>query len=495
MADACPDSLEVVILAASTMIAMVSVKGGHELGHLLTALNEGWPGVRLRLPLAVIEFRDGRWSIQRSRALGLRTVLGAPNATDEEELGRQRRRIALAGPAATLAQVVVLGLAAQFGSVSLSVLIYPLIGFSAFFIFLELVPRQRAHVMNDGYFILRSNRSSSDRKSILAMLALSDLAETDTRPGKWPTALAAEAERILWNPEHRNLAGFDPGIYAGYLLYFHYADQQRWNEAERAIARASALQPVEARWNDPRRALFVDLTFAAHLALFENDLRGAHTLLANSPPKTLLRLSPRFHAMQAVIALSSGEGKQAVAHLQKAIELGTRVARFSYIDAVEPEWWKSFLRSGMDSIRGSHLYSVGIVSALFRSLGSMIGLGVSVLVMFLTFLLAIDHSDTGEMVVIAGWTFLACAIIVGGSAAWIGRQTNRTWAVLCLVFWGVAVPVYVFRQSRGLLNPVTGLPAQKFPLSFPVAVMFVASIYLLWFSISTSEPALSLIAF
>lgn len=427
--------------------------------------------------------------------LGLRTDLGASYATDEAELGRQWRRIALAGPAATLAQVVILGLAAQFGSSSLSAWILPLIGFSAFLIFFEMVPRQRAQFTNDGYIIFRLDRSPSDRRAMLAVLVLSGLADTESRPGAWSGELVSEAERILWRPEFRNPNGFDSGTYAGYLLYYHYADQQRWREAGRAIARASALQPAATKWNDPRRAFFVDLTYGTYLVLFENDLLGAQTVLATLPHKTMLRLSPRFHAIQAAIALSKGEVKQAVALLQKAIELGTRLARFSYIDAIELEWWKSFLKSGMDTLRDSRSYSMGTANALLRSLGSMMGLGISTMVMFLTFLLAIDQSETGEMVVIAGWTFLACAIVVGGSAAWIGRQTNRMWTMLCLVFWGVAIPVYVFRQSRGLLNPETGLPAQKFPLSFPVAVMFIASVYLLWFSISSAEPEVPLPAY
>jgi hypothetical protein len=329
---------------------------------------------------------------------------------------------------------------------------------------------------SDGMTFFRMRPERPGTRSYLHLLRLSDLVLSPTRPAEWPGHLIELAEEILWQSAHRASTGFDPGVFAGYVLYYHYADQELWQDANRVITRAVDLQPRPTQKRKRCSLPFVDLTYAAHLAVIGENPRAAGDMLGRLPKRSPFRRTSRASAVQAAILLLEGRANDAFAHADTAVKRAEKVRHVTSIDALEWQWWASLRETCADSVRTSGASRLPVPRALARAAGATTALGAAVSLVLLAHG-AMAAGSPDDVASIDRWVVPLIGIgVVIGTAIWIGRQTSPRWGLLCAALWPLVFPIYVYRQSRGMTRPDTGEPVARFPTSAVVRLIVLCAI-------------------
>jgi hypothetical protein len=389
---------------------------------------------------------------------------------------RSWRLVSLAGPLANVLQAVTVSAIAWYTPILFGMETFFIMGFGLLFGLMNLIPIRRGIMRSDGWYVFRSDAARRMGQATADLIRVNDLLLSPARPSEWPTHLVVQAEEILWQPSHRVDTGVDPGVLAGYLLYYHYADQGRWTEAGRAISRATDLQRPHSRQARHDRLPFVDLTYAVHLALLGNNAQAAQDALQRIPKRSPYRRLPRASAAQAAMLLIEGRPKEAIDHAQTAVRRAKRLRKFTNVDTLELEWWQQLLSTCVDAHRQNDPARPSVAGALAKAVGATAAVLAAAGLLFLSLGAYASATSDSEASMQTGTTLLVSLGVVLGSAFWIGRETNRRWGLSCALLWILAFPTYVYQQSRGMTQPGTGLPVGKFPTRIVIRVLLVMSL-------------------
>jgi hypothetical protein len=133
----------------------------------------------------------------------------------------------------------------------------------------------------------------------------------------------------------------------------------------------------------------------------------------------------------------------------------------------------------------SRVASVG--RALFTAIGTAILSCVALVLLLVSVFSATSGAsgsdDTGGVTMLL--VGFSCAT---AAAIWFGVRAGRGWGAVAFVMVGVVIPLYIYRQRRGMMSPRTGQPLRQFPALVVNAGMFTCALLLIAGSVALSDP-------
>jgi hypothetical protein len=135
------------------------------------------------------------------------------------------------------------------------------------------------------------------------------------------------------------------------LLYAHYVDRGRLDEA-REVLRRVATVPREQSLVKRQRYDSIDLQTALHLALWDGDVATAERIVAAIPKQSFIRGSTLWIGTDAAIMLARGDARGALKRAQEAQRKLARFADLLGVIALEQRWWTSLVARAEGEIAG-----------------------------------------------------------------------------------------------------------------------------------------------
>jgi hypothetical protein len=181
------------------------------------------------------------------------------------------------------------------------------------------------------------------------------LLQSQVQPGKWPFEVVDAQEAALFRSKALTENQLDLAVIAAVMLYYHYADNEDWIEANRIITRAADLPRLPERFPINSRFDALDAIRAAHLTLRGNNPVGARTALEWIHPKSLTCRSSLYIGSVGAIALQQGDAVTALELTTVARNLLAPSLTFIAVNQLEDSWWEEVSKKARKVLPASGL--------------------------------------------------------------------------------------------------------------------------------------------